>query len=208
VSEVIACVIAYQEEGMLPGCLQSIQGKVDRVVVVDGAYRLFPHDVPWSTDATLEIAWCYGAEWIPCPTGDDGEPRPWETQMEKRSAYLVGEEGDWYFYIDADERLVGELPELENRRHYAFKARTRDGRLTWAWRLFQHRGRMRYEGAHNALWSGDELITMSGAVRVPVERAYLMHLAHLRCKQRLAEKRAWLPERIERERAYRSAHGI
>lgn len=205
---VIACIIAFNEERMLPGCLESIEGAVDRVVVVDGVYRLFPHEVPWSTDATREIARAYGVEWVPCPVGEDGELRAWETQVEKRTAYLVGEEGDWYFHIDADERLVGELPEMEDGQHYAFKVHTRDGRLTWVPRLWQHRGYMRYEGAHNALWSDDRLINMPGAVRVGVEQCYLLHLAHLRCRQRLEEKAAWLPGRYERERAYRRAHNI
>jgi len=204
----IACVIVFNEERMLPGCLESIYDRVDRMVVVDGAYRLFPHGVPWSTDATQHIAAAYGAEWVPCPTDEDGEPRPWETQVEKRTAYLVGEEGDWYFHIDADERLVGELPEMEGGQHYAFKVHTRDGRLTWVPRLWQHRGTMRYEGAHNALWSDGRLINMPGAVQVDADQCYLLHLAHLRSRQRLQDKAAFLPGRYERERAYRRAHNI
>lgn len=205
---IIACIIAFDEEVLLPGCLASIEGKVDRTVVVDGAYARFPHEVPWSSDATREIAWCYGAEVIPCPQGTDGQPRAWETQVEKRTAYLAGEEGDWYFHIDADERLVGELPEMEDGAHYAFRIHTRDLRMTWVPRLWQHRGRMRYEGAHNALWSDDRLINLPGAVRVAPEQARFIHLSHMRSAQRLREKAAFLPGRYERERAYRAAHGI
>jgi len=203
-----ACVIAFNEERMLPGCLESLQGQVERVVVVDGAYALFPHVEPYSTDGTREIARCYGAEWIGCPVTEEGELRAWHTQMEKRSAYFVGEEGDWYFYIDADERLVGRLPEPEDGQHYAFRVRTRDGRLTWTPRLYQHVGWMRYEGAHNAMWSDERLVNIAGATKVDPEGCYILHLAQLRCEQRLRDKAAFLPGRYERERKYRRIHGI
>lgn len=205
---IIACIIAFNEERMLPGCLESIQGQVDRIVVVDGAYSRFPHEVPYSTDATREIAWCYGAEFIECPKDADGVPQPWEDQIVKRSAYLVGEEGDWYFHIDADERLVGTLPEPENGKHYAFRIRTRGLHETWVPRLWQHRGFMRYEGSHNAVWSDDRLVHMKGVTKVPGEQARFLHLSHLRNAQRQREKRGFLPERRERERAYRELHHI
>jgi len=206
---IIACIIAYNEEEMLPGCLESIKDQVDRIVVVDGAYKLFPHDVPWSTDATREIAWCYGAEWIPCPPGPpDGQRRPWETQVEKRTAYLIGEEGDWYFHIDADERLMGTLPEPEDGKHYAFRIQTRDLRDAWVPRLWQHRGFMRYEGSHNAVWSDDRLVHMMGVVKIQTEQARFLHLSHLRNQQRILEKQAFLPGRYLREEAYRTAHCI
>lgn len=205
---IIACIIAFNEGRLLPGCLASIRGKVDRIVVVDGAYALFPHEVPWSTDATREISWCYGAEWIPCPLDADGRPRAWATQVEKRTAYLIGDEGDWYFHIDADERLEGELPELQDGAHYAFRIHTRDLRLTWVPRLWQHRGHMRYEGAHNAIWSDDRLINLPGAVRVDPGQAWFVHLSHLRSAQRLREKAAFLPGRYAREAGYRATHGI
>lgn len=206
---IIAVIIAFNEERMLPGCLESLEGQVDRVVVVDGAYARFPHQVPWSTDATREIVWCYGAEWVPCPRGDDdGQPRAWVDQVEKRTAYLVGQQGDWYFHIDADERLVGRLPTPEDGHHYAFQVHTRNLRLTWTPRLVQHRGWMRYEGAHNALWSDDRLVHMAEAVRVPPEQARLQHLSHLRCAQRIRDKAGFLPGRYEREREYRATHGI
>ena len=205
---IIACISAFNEERMLPGCLESIQGQVDRVVVVDGAYALFPHEEPVSTDATREIALAYGAEWIDPPEDEEGYPCAWATQVEKRSAYFVGVEGDWYFHIDADERLIGSLPVPEDGQHYAFRVHTRDGRLTWTMRLFQHRGWMRYEGAHNAVWSDDRLINMPGATKVNAAVCWLRHLAHLRCEQRLQDKAAFLPGRIERERDYRRLHGI
>lgn len=200
---VIGVVIAFNEEQMLPGCLDSLQGQVDQVVVVDGAYARFPHEVPWSTDATREIAWCYGAEWIPCPDG-----QPWPTQVEKRTAYLVGQEGDWYLYLDADERLQGVLPWPEDGQHYAFRINNRTGSEVWSPRLFQHRGHMRYHGSHNALWSDDRLINLPGAVQVPAEQCRLVHLAVLREMGRQLDKRRYYAWQKPAERPYRRAHGI
>lgn len=205
---IISCTIVFNEEKMLPGCLESIRGKVDRMIIVDGAYTLFPHEVPWSTDATLDIAWCYGAEIIECPRDAEGNRRAWHTQVEKRSAYFVGEGGDWYFHIDADERLVGELPEPRDGEHYAFRILNRHGRATRTPRLWQHRGFMRYEGSHNAVWSDNELVHLKGATPVPTDRARFLHLSHLRSAQRIRDKRIYYPEKNKLERPYRKAHSI
>jgi len=204
---IIACVIAYNEERMLPGCLESVRDQVDRMVVVDGAYARFPHPVghPESTDRTREIAWCFGVEIIPLPAG-----RAWEDQVEKRNAYLVGEAGDWYLMVDADERLVGTLPEREPGRHYAFQVATRDGRMAWVPRLWQHpaSGRIYYEGAHNALWLDGGLMRLEDAIQVPPVRCRLEHLSHLREVRRQRDKAQFLPGRQERERVYRMLYGI
>jgi len=199
----IACVIAYQEERMLPGCLESVAGQVDEIVVVDGAYARFPHEVPYSTDKTVEIALAYGARVIDCPEG-----KPWPNQVVKRTAYLVGEEGDWYLHIDADERLVGVLPVPQNGMHYAFHIFSRGGVASWSPRLWQHRGRMRYVGAHNALWSDDRLIHRKGATFVDPLLCRFAHLARYREVERQLDKREYYKWQKPHERAYRASLGI
>jgi glycosyltransferase involved in cell wall biosynthesis len=201
---VIACVIVFNEETMLPGCLESLEdAPVDEVVVVDGAYRDFSHEQPWSTDATREIARAYGATWIQSP-----ETWAWESEVEKRNAYLIGDEGDWYFQIDADERLIGALPALEPGRVYALQVRRRDGGISYVPRLFQHLGHTRYYGAHHHLWRDDVMIWHEEWVRVAREQGYLLHLSHLRSVARQRAKAAWLPGKRERERRYRRAQGV
>lgn len=205
---VIACIIVYQEEKMLPGCLQSITGRVGRIVIVDGAYAKFPHVEPWSTDRTLAIARAYGAEIIECPEDENGYPCAWENQRIKRSAYFVGSEGDWYFHIDADERLLGRLPEPEEGKHYAFQIVARAGNSGWVPRLFQHRGHMRYEGSHNAVWSDDRLVHMKGAIKIPPGECRFLHLAHYRGVERQRQKGAYYAWQKPAERPYRKSHGI
>lgn len=199
----IGVLIAYQEETLLPGCLASIVDVVDRIIVVDGAYQQFPHPegVPQSTDATREIARCYGAEWIDCPDGG------WPDQMTKRSAYLVGEDGDWYLHLDADERLKGELPLLEALtpgQTYGLRVMWASGYFVpWAARLFQHRGRMEYRGAHCALFSNDELITNWRSCE-HLEGAWLLHLTDMREPERQRAKQKYYVWQRKNEREFRT----
>jgi len=196
-----AVVIAFNEERLLPGCLESVHGQVDEIVVVDGAYAQFPHTVPWSTDKTRQIAEAYGCRWIGCETA-------WPGQVEKRSAYLVGQEGDWYVHVDADERLCGVLPELVDGRHYALRVASRTGHESWSPRIWQHKGHMRYEGSHNALWSDGELVHLRGVTHVPAEECRLLHLAGLREPERQRDKAMYYAWQKPAERPYRRAHGI
>ena len=205
---VIGCVVAFQEEAMLAGCLESLQGQVSEIVVVDGAYAHFPYEEPVSTDATREIAEAYGATWILPPEDAEGYPMAWADQMAKRSAYFVGDEGDWYFHIDADERVMGCLPVPEDGQHYAFQIFTRDLRNTWVPRLWQHRGRMRYEGSHNAVWSDDRLIHLKGAVHVEPDDCRFLHLSHLRHEDRQMAKREYYGWKRPAEADFRRAHSI
>lgn len=183
------------------------------MIVVDGAYKHFPHEVPWSTDRTEEIAWCYGAEWIPCPLDGDGKPRPWHSQVEKRQAYLCGGQGDWYLVIDADVRLIGTLPELEDGKAYVFTSNDHRGGPVLVTQLFQHQGRVRYKGSHNALWIGDQLVnitTMPPEMMIMVlpSQCHFVHLAMVRDEDRLADKRLYYDHKRRIERSYRKAYSI
>ncbi len=99
---IVACISFYNDLDLLPGCIESLSG-MDEIILVDGAYADFPHEVPWSTDGSLE--------WIKELQKSDSRirllecERAWADEAEKRSAYFLGQEGDWYLVIDADERL-------------------------------------------------------------------------------------------------------
>lgn len=199
---IIACVNVYNEERMLPGCLDSVVDQVDRIVVVDGRYAHFPGQGAASTDATVAIAEAFGAEVIGPPPGG----QPWPSQMAKRNAYLTGLEGDWYLRIDADERLVGLLPiesELQTGVSYALRVRwSGEPMQSWLPCLFQHQGRMRYEGAHCALWSDDRLISrLSDAVKLM--EVYLLHLTKFRETERMQVKRQYYAWQRQAELEYR-----
>jgi tetratricopeptide (TPR) repeat protein len=81
-------MIARDEERMLPGCLASVQGAVDEIVLVDTGSR----------DATRRLAEEAGARVVELPWRDDFS--------EPRNAALARATGDWILQLDADERLA------------------------------------------------------------------------------------------------------
>jgi glycosyltransferase involved in cell wall biosynthesis len=80
-------MIVKNEEAYLRGCLESVQGTVDEIVIVDTG----------STDRTLEIAKEFGAKIFSFPwTGNFSEAR---------NESLSHCTSEWVLYLDADERL-------------------------------------------------------------------------------------------------------
>lgn len=82
-----AAMIVRDEEANLPGCLASLRGVVDEVVVVDTG----------STDSTVAIAREHGAA---------VHRQRWQADFSRaRNLALDRAAGRWILYIDADERL-------------------------------------------------------------------------------------------------------
>ena len=81
------CLIVKDEEEMLPGCLASVRGLADDIVVVDTG----------STDRTVDIARAAGAAVY---------HHPWTGHFaEARNVSLDAARGDFVLVLDADERL-------------------------------------------------------------------------------------------------------
>jgi glycosyltransferase involved in cell wall biosynthesis len=85
------CMIVRDEEATLPACLNSVQGLVDEMVVVDTG----------STDRTLAIAKSYGAKVYQFTWCDDFAAA--------RNHSLQYAQGDWVLILDADEILQPEI---------------------------------------------------------------------------------------------------
>jgi glycosyltransferase involved in cell wall biosynthesis len=81
-------MIVKNEEKFLDGCLLSVRGSVDEIVVVDTG----------STDATKEIAERHGAKVFDFAWNDDFSAA--------RNYALEQCAGKWILYLDADERLA------------------------------------------------------------------------------------------------------
>ena len=87
---------------MLPVALGCLPDTAD-VIVVDGAYRSFPHTKPYSTDGTLDIARAWGARVV-------AVSKAWPDQIAKRT-FCLGL-APVVLVLDADEILYGPLPTL------------------------------------------------------------------------------------------------
>ncbi len=84
---VSAALIVRDEEKFIEGCLASVAGHVDEIVVVDTG----------SQDATIQIVERFGALLL---------HRKWRDDFAwARNEALAAATGDWILYIDADERL-------------------------------------------------------------------------------------------------------
>jgi hypothetical protein len=86
-----ACIIAFEEEERLPGCLASV-AFCDEIVVVDSGSR----------DRTREIARAAGATVV---------ENPWPGFAAQRNIALDRASGDWVLEVDADERVDARLAE-------------------------------------------------------------------------------------------------
>ncbi len=82
------CVIARDEQQFLTGCLASVEGVVDQIVVVDTG----------SIDDTVALAQAAGALVVHSPWQDDFS--------HARNASLAAATGDYVLILDADERLA------------------------------------------------------------------------------------------------------
>lgn len=160
---VTLCVIARDEEQLLPRCLASVAGTVDEVVLVDTG----------STDRTIEIARAAGARVVSHPWGDDFAAA--------RNTGLAHVTTDWILVLDADEELIpgagaalrravvrgdfdcGFLP-LHNAASVdappadVVRGEAREGEAVWLPRLLRRTPGLRYAGAvHESVsaWLGD-----------------------------------------------------
>ncbi len=81
------CMIVKNEEDHLPGCLESVRGLVDEIVLLDTG----------SQDATVRIAEDFGAKVF---------RTVWPHSFaEARNKSIEYARGDWILYLDADERI-------------------------------------------------------------------------------------------------------
>lgn len=91
-NKVSVVISAYNEEGSIRDCLNSVQALADEIVVVDNS----------SSDKTAEIAKKLGARVFT----QENDPR--NIDLQKNFGFSKAT-GDWILSLDADERLTSEL---------------------------------------------------------------------------------------------------
>lgn len=133
---ITATLIVRDEERFLGGCLESLAGRVDEIVVADTG----------SSDRTRSIANDHGARLI--------EHRWTSDFAAARNTALEVARGDWILYIDADERVVAWDRGLLDRRlddprtlACTVRFRPQSGFTRYReHRLFRRRPDLRFEG--------------------------------------------------------------
>jgi len=85
-----ACIISYNEENKIEACLQSLQGVVDEIVIVDSL----------SNDRTVQIAQNYTDKII---------PQKFLGFIEQKNLAVSKASHQWILALDCDERLSPEL---------------------------------------------------------------------------------------------------
>ena len=142
-------MIARDEAEMLPGCLDSVRGAVDEIVLVDTG----------SIDDTPRVAAEYGARVL---------RHEWHDHFaDARNVSVEAATGDWILWIDADERL--RHVEHRNMRTLVSRARVdaylvsilspnpTGSHTTRAHRLFRNRKGIRFSGRiHEQVWPSIE----------------------------------------------------
>jgi len=158
---VYGCISAYNEEWNISKAVGSLRGKVDRIVLVDGAYEGFemrhPRGLACSRDCTVQCAVESGADFIILP----GRYK-WCDEIQKRNAYLIAQPGDYYFVLDSDEEYLGppvSVDLLSEGRVWdvPFKRTDMDEYIP-LFRIFRHEHGLCYRETHHAVWVGNELL--------------------------------------------------
>lgn len=169
-----ACLIVKNEEKFLEGCLLSLDGLVDEIVVVDTG----------STDRTREIAAAHDARLHDFPWRDDFAAA--------RNHALDLARGEWILYIDADERLrPASRPafsaQLANRWYAAYYVllHPRPGFTAyWEMRLFRNDSRIRFRGIiHENIWPGIHAYRVAQGGRIGRSSLVLDHEGYERDQQ-------------------------
>lgn len=107
----VACVITYNDWPLIKDCVQSLEGKVDRYVFVDGRYIDFEGPMPYSTDGTLDYLLDFETEHKEIT---DVYVASGFYEPDKRNVYFLSlKDGDICLNIDADEILVNDPVNLE-----------------------------------------------------------------------------------------------
>lgn len=115
----------YNDRQFLAACLDSVKDIANRIVVADGAYKLYferyreftPDAQSYSTDGSLQIIEHFkGKPETIYLHPEGGVEACWANQTVKRTALIEAvPDGDWFIILDADEMLMGDPQEsLEN----------------------------------------------------------------------------------------------
>jgi len=198
----VGTIITYNDWPLIKDCVESIIDKVDKILVVDGAYDDFPCDINYSTDGTLE--------YLDSLDKIELIIAPGLAEVAKRNLYLEPlNEGDICLNIDADEVLIGDIPPL-----------TSDiGIIDWVdghskhiqrrvTKLFKYRTGLRYLHCHYTLYYNGQIVNKLHEVinkdftSEYIKDFYIIHNWHLRDELRKHNKQIYYKKLVRKESGF------
>ena len=198
----VGTIITYNDWPLIKDCVESIIDKVDKIIVVDGAYDDFPCDINYSTDGT--IAYLDDLDKVELIIA------PGISEVAKRNKYLEPlNDNDICLNIDADEVLIGDIPPL-----------TSDiGIIDWVdghskhiqrrvTKLFKYRTGLRYLHCHYTLYYNGQIVNKLHEVinkdftSEYIKDFYIIHNWHLRDELRKHNKQIYYKKLVRKESGF------
>lgn len=174
--KISAVIITFNEERNIVGCLQSLQGIADEIVVVDS----------FSTDATEELCKSYNVRFI---------QHPFEGYMQQKSWACAQAEFDYILQLDADEQLSEELKHsiLEVKADWKADGYSFNRLTNYLGKWIRHSGwypdaKLRLWDRRKGAWSGinlHESVKMSENAIVGKLKGDLLHFSYYSVQQHL-----------------------
>ncbi len=195
---IVATYITYNDIETIRESVESIENKVDRIIAVDGRFKDFEGDSEISTDGTL--SYLYGNDNIETHIyyGDEVSKRNWFLNFVNDGALCL--------IIDADEILVGEIPDLDTDIGlidiFEHNDRRRHRRYN---RFFRYRDGLHFYGKHYLILDKDNEVftTLEHEPKKytckKIEGFHLLHKGKLRSPQRELDKKKYYKILQQRE---------
>jgi len=195
----VAAYITYNDIETIQESVESIENKIDRIIAVDGRFKDFEGEQEISTDGTLTYLYEKDNIETHLLTGVD--------EVAKRNWFLnFVKDGDLCLIIDADEILVGEIPELETDIGqidiFEYNDRRRHRRYN---RFFRFRDGVHFYGKHYLMLDkdGDMFTTLENKPEKytcrKVDEFSLIHKGKLRTDKRELQKKKYYKILQQRE---------
>jgi len=196
---IIGCIITYNDWPLIKECVESVIGKVDKIIIVDGRYKDFPGEENISTDGTLEYLKGFPNIEILFTYGLD--------EVAKRNYYLYFmQDGDIVLNLDADEILVGKIPKLTADTGIIMIGEQNEARRhRRTCRFFKYRKGLHYWGRHTLILDKDNKMFAfldkvgKGYTSQKITEFELLHRNDLRSHERKKDKKIYYKILCKRE---------
>lgn len=196
----VCTIITFNDFPLIQQTIESVINKVDHVIAVDGRYKDFPGSEDFSTDGTLEYLKSIDKVELMYLAGVD--------EIEKRNTYLEGlNDGDTVLNLDADEVLIGDLPELKSDWGIINLHDGHDKHIqNRASRFFKFKEGIHYQNTHCTLYDKDnviinklqKIINSEFSFEI-VKSCYIEHRWHLRPDERKYMKQQYYHKLVKNE---------